>query len=60
MRVYDMDDFSISLFTYLLGLEGTIPMTVILMAGLSPPLISPTYCSTYREEGKRAAVGHLW
>lgn len=46
--------------TYLLGLEGTIPMTVILMAGLSPPLISPTYCSTYRGEGKRAAVGYLW
>lgn len=51
-----MDDLSISLFTYLLGLKGTIPMTVSLMAGLSPPLISPTYCSAYREEGKLQLV----
>lgn len=35
-------------FTYLLGLECTTPMTVSFMAGLRPPLISPTYCSTCR------------
>lgn len=28
------------------------------MAGLRPPLISPTYCSTCREQWKRAVAGH--